>query len=283
MSRPISADLTASVVSVIMSFRLRTAAVVSTLLVVVSTVTLSLHASQAAEGGPLITSLSVSPSPGRGIPVTRSEPGGLVTLTHTYLPILITAAYRVNSGDIKGLPSWTANESFDIGVHAAVEDDEQLRGSRLFRVLQGVLDSAFKLRTHTEERTDTTYLLSRPRDDAALGPGLQPQAGPCDARVCGHTHMRPGHVQGEAVSLAQVATALSTLLGRRVVDHTGLSGTFHVALHGDSARSAVTPPSEHRTRLSLFTAVREQWGLTLTAATDRHEVLVIDHVEQPND
>ena len=58
-----------------------------------------------------------------------------------------------------------------------------------------------------------------------------------------------------------------------MVDKTGLSGAFEVALEWVSYGTEASGPS-------LFTALEEQMGLRLEAHKGPREILVIDHVER---
>jgi uncharacterized protein (TIGR03435 family) len=75
-------------------------------------------------------------------------------------------------------------------------------------------------------------------------------------------------MMGVARTLAEVGTALSRYAERRVFDGTGLEGRFDFELRWD-------------TDLSIFTALSEQLGLKLEAATAPLDVLFIDTVEKP--
>jgi uncharacterized protein (TIGR03435 family) len=80
-------------------------------------------------------------------------------------------------------------------------------------------------------------------------------------------------------TLAGIAGELG-IAGRRTVDRTGLSGVYSVELRWSPDNAAGLPadaPPE------IFTAVREQLGLRLQAATAPTEVLVIDSAERPEE
>ena len=91
--------------------------------------------------------------------------------------------------------------------------------------------------------------------------------------------------------MAALATNLSrtyvSLLGRNVIDRTGLTGAWDVHLKwavdtlSAPAGPNTTPPSEV-IGPSIFTALQEQLGLKLESARGPVEVLVIDHVERPS-
>jgi uncharacterized protein (TIGR03435 family) len=79
--------------------------------------------------------------------------------------------------------------------------------------------------------------------------------------------------------MANLATALRPITRRFVVDKTGLHGTYAVRMNFDRGRpDAVEPPDSAR---SVFTAVREQLGLTLEPSRAESDILVIDRLERP--
>ena len=92
---------------------------------------------------------------------------------------------------------------------------------------------------------------------------------------------------------ALVDTFLPMYAGRTVVDRTGLTGGFDLALHFDSrpipgvGLAGGLPPSPEAAEraatdaVSIFTALEEQLGLKLEPQTGPAEVLVIDHVAPP--
>ena len=91
--------------------------------------------------------------------------------------------------------------------------------------------------------------------------------------------------------MTALATALSrtyvSLLGRNVIDATGLTGPYDVHLKWarDSLSAPAGPnatPLSDATGPSIFTALQEQLGLKLESTKGPVEVLVIDHVERPS-
>jgi len=75
-----------------------------------------------------------------------------------------------------------------------------------------------------------------------------------------------------------LAGALQAIVGRPVLDHTGLSGFYDVNLTyvDDALAGDVTGPS-------IFTAVRDELGLKLDSTKVPVEMLVIDHIERPSE
>jgi uncharacterized protein (TIGR03435 family) len=93
------------------------------------------------------------------------------------------------------------------------------------------------------------------------------------------------------VEVGKVAEALKYILSRDVVDKTGLTARYDVHLEWtpDAALNPVPPtdpnlaPPQDATGPSLFTALEEQLGLRLESRKGATEVIVIDHVERPDE
>ncbi len=105
---------------------------------------------------------------------------------------------------------------------------------------------------------DVAYALVVASPDRRLGPGLiQSPSADCDAAAtaqpCGEGWSNSGVIVAKRVRSAELAGLISSALDRQVEDRTGLTGRFSCELTWTSEAAG----------LSIFTAVREQLGLTL--------------------
>lgn len=224
----------------------------------------------------------------------RFTPGGAFEANNVTLGSIIRLAYGLRDFQTVGAPEWVDTDRFDIqarGPQGAVEKEAPQR-------LQSLLAERFALKTHRETRNGQLYALVLARADRSLGPRLRQSQvenpgglgggqctppgppGPINMRLCGVTMAR------------LVDFYLPMYAGRRVVDRTGLTGGFDLALYFDNRPvpgvgpggglrtppGADPPPADV---VSIFTALEEQLGLKLEAQTGPVEVLVIDHVERP--
>lgn len=82
-----------------------------------------------------------------------------------------------------------------------------------------------------------------------------------------------GEITGRELPMATLASMLSEQLGRPVLDETGLTNHYDIALRW-SATDAES---------ALFTAVQEQLWLKLEQQRMPVEFLVVDHVERPEE
>jgi uncharacterized protein (TIGR03435 family) len=88
--------------------------------------------------------------------------------------------------------------------------------------------------------------------------------------------------------MASVASTLSNILGKKVIDKTALTGEYELKLkwtpddyQAPPLRPNAPPPDPNNP--SIFTAIQEQLGLKLESAKGPVEVLVIDSVSKPTE
>jgi uncharacterized protein (TIGR03435 family) len=223
-----------------------------------------------------------------------TERGGRFVATNVTARRVVLSAYGLEDYQLMNGPGWFTSEHFDIVAKAAGEipDDwlrQQSGPSVLQQLLRNLLASRFRLAVHVESRELPTYVLTTVRADGRPGPMLVPASGDCAGSAsrgqqntpapCSMNYS-PGHVSAGAVSVAAFAGRLAQVVGRPVLDRTGLKGTYDIDVSWTPDQASVdadAPPD----RPSIFTAVREQLGLKLESARGPVDVLVIDHVERP--
>jgi uncharacterized protein (TIGR03435 family) len=89
------------------------------------------------------------------------------------------------------------------------------------------------------------------------------------------------------VSSTDIASALSLMTRRLVIDRTGLTGRYNVSLKFTPDAITLRPalrseyPQIDPEGPSLSTALKEQLGIKMKTQSEKVEVLVIDHVERP--
>jgi uncharacterized protein (TIGR03435 family) len=233
--------------------------------------------------------------------VNSSSPG---TLNIEYpIALLLRVVLNVKAFQIVGLPAWadTANYAF-VGK---TTQPAALRG--MWPLLLPVLEERFHLQFHRENRELPVYELSVSKAGKLLspqskncydpsGPLPPPVRVPLGQRLpvpCGEailTPLPPGgsYLYGSAVTIATVASHLTDVLGRPVVDKTGIADRFDLDLkfaRDDSTRGLPAgPDAANPSDLpDLFTALQNQLGLKAKSAKDPVEVIVIDHIEKPSE
>jgi bla regulator protein BlaR1 len=216
-----------------------------------------------------------------------------------------------DTSHVRGGPGWAHTEKFTIDAKAEEAADRQTMMGPMLRAL---LEERFHLKVHRETEEVPMYSLTVAKgglkmqpigDDGCLAPSTsRPSDGPPKPPqpgakpVCG-SYMSTGDgvnknwlLGGETLERFANST-LSNVLDRFVMDQTGISGRFNIALQfalDDSIKPGVfgggraidPPPAGVEKAPSIFVALQEQLGLKLDKTRGRHEFLLIDHVERPS-
>ncbi len=218
------------------------------------------------------------------------------TAENVWLRFLIQFAWNVKDFQISGGPGWAASDRYDIS--ATKEPNAGLEQTKL--MLQALLQDRFQLVLRRETRESQVYALMPAKGGSKLRPakdgGCVPKdtAGVQDPRkVCGFFSFSPRSVDGTALPIEQLITALSQALQRPVIDQTGLTGAFdvHAEWTPDQSTPGLTPPGapspaaqpQDPSGGSIFTALQEQLGLKLESTKGPVEFLVIDRLERPSE
>ena len=161
------------------------------------------------------------------------------TATNFTLRGLICVAYGVQDSQISGGPDWLSSEKYDIeanvdGSVAEAVSNFTVEPQRI--MLQHLLSDQFKLSLHHETRDLPVYELVVAKD----GPKLSEANPGGTSRTSDKNPDRKGRTSrlffsgtrltGEAVSPAALVGPLSLLLGRPVLDKTGLKGEYDFTL-----------------------------------------------------
>jgi uncharacterized protein (TIGR03435 family) len=157
-------------------------------------------------------------------------------------------------------PEWGTRAKrvlFDIALAAP-----DLTNERRLALMQRGLEEAFQLKVHKEARDTGVYVLRRRLE-------TEPKLTPAAAGGSSHWN-RGGNMTAVAVPLAALTDALGQVVGKTVVDETGLTGRFDFELKWDTANAQ-----------SLVEAVRTQLALDLAPARRPLQYLVVDAAVQP--
>ena len=246
--------------------------------------------------------ISIRPNATGGIVMIGNQRGGRFVASNVSVIMLFPMAFRpMQDNQILGGPDWLRTERFDIQARS----DNVLTPQQSDAALRALLENRFQLRFHRETRERPIYQIVIAKNGVKLNsvdsssttgaPGTSP---PSQTFPPGAVSSGPGRVEASAISMAQLAGVLSAILGRPVIDMTGLLGTFAVKLSfavgggpplpktGGAANQVgpivrgVTPAE---TPPSIFTAVTEQLGLKLESSKGPVETVIIDNIERPSE
>lgn len=204
---------------------------------------------------------------------------GRFTTVNVDLKAIIQWAWDLPESRIVGGPSWLGSARWDIEAKADNALDAQKNYNATAareqkrRMVQTLLAERFHIAVHKETRKLPIYELVVVKGGARFL-GTKADGNKSD-RWNGRIEL-----QGGDNTVAVLAEQLAEVLGRVVVDKTGITGRYKIAL-------AWTPddragPASADSGPSIFTALEEQLGLKLESAKGPVEVLVIDHVEMPS-
>ena len=199
------------------------------------------------------------------------ETPGLIRIENLSLKAIIETAYGAKDFQFEG-PGWLDTISFDI----AAKPPAGYNRGQLQPLLRDLLAGRFKLAVHRESKETPGFALVIAKGGPRLHEADKPR---------GFFTVRPGLIEGTRVSMAELAGALSRMLGRPVVDTTGLPAAYDVKVEwtpdpappvpgADAQNDSAEPP------LSLLTAVNDQLGLRLQTRKVPVDVVIVDHVEK---
>jgi len=196
------------------------------------------------------------------------------------------------TGSVIG-PDWINSEKLVINgrppdalriAMQSMTNAEQQQQTELMQ--QSLLADRFQFKAHFETREVPLYELTI----AKGGPKLKEADDPKQIKFGVNLGSYP-IFQGTAPinSFIDFLQCSAEIGGRRVLDKTGLTGAYQIAIKWSpmqaassaaSSDGAASPPDTEGA--TLFTAIEEQLGLKLIPTKGPGEVLVIDHIEQPS-
>jgi uncharacterized protein (TIGR03435 family) len=217
-----------------------------------------------------------------------------VHATDVTLRWALDEAYGVTDDSLwSGGPEWLDKARFDIEAKYDVTKYPDLTREQRQAMLQQLLADRFNLVVHHEAKEFPLYALVIAKD----GPKFE-ETKPEDLRkspvagvLCMNKGRGKGVVEMQGCTMKQFANNLGGYgrndLGRKIVDQTGLTGYYTVALHWtpvDTANPSSTGPTEQeQSGPSIFTAVKEQLGLELKPIKGPLDTIVIERAEMPTE
>lgn len=242
------------------------------------------HRNIAANDSPVFEVATIKPSnPDSCCSRTFSRIGRHFATTNTNLKYLMQYAYDLQSQQITGGPAWLDQDRFDVVGEVDGGDTPTDRQWKI--AVQKLLVERFHLQFHREKKNLSAYALVV----AKGGPKLVRSDGDL---VYGQKMTFSGavgqdmHVRGTNATLADFIGELQrVVLPRPVVDRTGLTGTFNIAMtftREDPQAIGMGPTLPDNSPPGIFAAIQQQLGLKLESTKALVEILVIDHAERPS-
>lgn len=236
---------------------------------------------------PAFDVVSIRPSAKDGYLRTKISADGFQA-THISLQQLIFFCYAREEGSregegiviekqVLGLPGWAESSYFDLTAKIDAQTVERFarlsyreRGKFYQQMLRPVLTERFKLALQEASKLQPVYLLQL----LPSGSRLTASSAPPDMSSYSSGN---GQIRAKNYNTGELAAELSEALNRVVIDKTNLPGFYDYALKWkpEDARE------QDSDLPSIFTAIKEQLGLQLTAASAPVEILTVTHVDLP--
>jgi uncharacterized protein (TIGR03435 family) len=236
--------------------------------------------------------------------------------------MLLQQAFGVERDRIVGAPDWVRSKRYDIEAKVAPDDApkmEKLKMEQRRAMLLPLLEERFGLKYHHETRELPMYALMVAKNGPKLKESTAPSAPPPGAPAApdgpgapdgpqgsgsaprdpvgnrGMMRMSPGAIQANDNGMPFLAHALSAIVGKSVVDKTGLTGNYDFNLNWTPDQGSMPTPGHGAggppggdapidpNGPSLFTALEEQLGLKLESQKGTVDVIVIDHIALPSE
>lgn len=202
-----------------------------------------------------------------------SDPGRF-TARNITLIALIVRAYDVPAYRIAG-PQWLSDDRFEV---AATVPSGATREQFLV-MLRNLLSERFHLVAHKESRQASVYALTIAKGGLKLKEAAK-SADSGENQYQLEFDGRRYHVQADRLTLPELATILDAQVKRTVIDTTGLSGQYKLALDFSPLPMTATADAEAQPATdagpAIFTALQQQLGLKLEARKAPVEMLVVD-------
>lgn len=215
-------------------------------------------------------------------------PGGRVSMSGVTMKTLIQQAYGVRDFQIVGGPAWMGSDRYDITAKPeGAATPEQVKV-----MIQALLADRFKLQFHRETKELPTYALVAAKGGPKLHASEETPGS--DKPKQRQMMMQRGQFNAQSAPISALANQLAQVLGRSVIDKTGLTGNYDFELKWTPDESTPgmmrgpggdgpPPSSDAAPGMSIFTALQDQLGLKLESTKGPVEILVIERAEKASE
>ncbi len=209
-------------------------------------------------------------------------PGGRVLVHNCSVSYIALQAFDEQKILYPNAPSWWNDERFE--VDAKPPADSKASKSTPFSIklppnaeqremLQTLLAERFQLKYHRETKEENVYLLTAGKS-LKLQESTDPKMYPWAGSFGGGAFSGDG-IAGMNITMEQLSRRLTQVMGRPVLDRTGLTAAFDFKYRYAS-------DGDRPDLVSALIASLDALGLKIQAAKAPMEIIVIDHVERPS-
>jgi uncharacterized protein (TIGR03435 family) len=211
-----------------------------------------------------------------------TKQGGRISAGHCTVLCIAREAFHAPDFEIVGLPAWVRSTEFDVeavppddsparqynppGINSAKTDDQRL-------MLQALLRDRFGFKYHVAKTEQPVFFLELSGKPLKLNSPKDPKASPFMSVNMYSGGEGNGEVEGDNTTMSFTAFRLSTILGRTVIDETGLTGAYDFHVDAPDAKDA---DMTNATLEGLKTL-----GLKLRAGKAPVDAIIVDEVSHP--
>lgn len=209
-------------------------------------------------------------------------PGGRVVIHNCTVPYIIEQSFDEEKVVIPSAPSWVNEERYDIEARPPANSEAAKSNPFSIKLppneeqrlmLQSLFADRFQMKFHRETKEDNVYLLGATKS-LKLTESANPKEYPWAGSVAGGAFSGDG-IAGMNITMAQLAKRLTKVMGRPVLDRTGLTGAW------DFKYSYASAGGERPDLISSLIASLNGIGLKLDSSKASIERIVVDHLEKP--
>jgi uncharacterized protein (TIGR03435 family) len=241
-------------------------------------------ATAASAGQPLEFEVAtVKPHPQGDNTVTTTWRGGRYEAKNCSVKLLVEQAFAVPPDEVSGGPDWVEKQRFDITGMIPAATWGQMQGMTIFnqekpvnQMLQALLKDRFGLVIAHEPKDLTVYALVQARGGAKLRRHGEPKP-PETPSPGGKNYMMAMNL--DDAPLSSLGDFLASVLGRTVLDQTGLPGNYDIRL--EVFQSDDTPADERNA--AIIRALEDELGLKLESKKATVDTIQIEHLEEPSE
>lgn len=214
--------------------------------------------------------------------------GNRIVVTNSPMFRVIGFAFNRQRNDlIEGLPDWARDLRWDIEATIAEESVaafKQMSFEQQKEVLQQVLQERCELIAHTGKEEVPVYALVVSKSGTKMKEVSPTRA---DAKKQGWDMTQSaGRIDGRAIPMEALIYALSKIgLERQIIDRTGLTGRYDIALMWTPDDKLLSTPDAEETihplGTSIFTALQNDLGLKLEAIRAEIDTVIVTHIAKP--
>jgi uncharacterized protein (TIGR03435 family) len=206
-------------------------------------------------------------------------------MRNTTVRWLLVQAYSVpvNRWDLQALPDWAKTTHYSVDAKPAEGFPNLTPAKNVQQIklmLQAMLADRFKVTVHHETREAPAFVMTLAKEalkNVESGDASQP---PDSDFNVGNDSVR---LVGKNVTMSVFGDWIGQLLGRPVIDQTGLSGVYNFDVRR-RADAGGTRPADGGCDVGcsslIIGTLSDQLGLKLHATTAPSDFLVLDHIEK---